>query len=180
MPASPARFHSPLWRRIARGVEGLLAPFQHVDDSLAAQALSPAGLALFRNMSTADRAHSLRVYQWLLEQGYEQPDLLTAGLLHDCGKAAATLSVWQRTLKVLLKRLAPAWWQRLSQPVAPGHWRYPFYVLAVHPQIGAEWAAEAGCSQLTCWLIANHEKAIPTQHPHAPLLTALQRADAVS
>ena len=174
------RYHSSLRRRIYRGVEGLLAPFRHVDDGPAADFLPPEALVLFQDMSTADRAHSLRVFQWLRQQGYEQPDLLAAGLLHDCGKAAANLSVWQRTLKVLLRKLAPHWWRALSAPVAPDHWRYPFYILADHARIGAEWATDAGCSEITCWLIANHEKDIPADHPHARLLRALQRADAAS
>ncbi len=174
------RYHSPFRRRVYRGVEGLLAPFQHVDDGPAIDFLAPEALALFQAMSTADRAHSLRVFHWLQQQGHEQPDLLTAGLIHDCGKAATNLSVWQRTLKVLLKKLAPRWWQTLSAQAAPDHWRYPFYILAEHARIGAEWAADAGCSEITCWLIANHEKTIPTDHPHAQLLWALQKADAAS
>ena len=167
-------------RRIYRGVEALLAPFRKVDNTPAQNFLSPAALALFHQMSTTDRAHSLRVYNWLLAQGYTQRDLLTAGLLHDCGKAAAKLSVTQRTLKVLLKKMAPGLWQQLSAPTTPERWRYPFFVLAEHARIGAEWAQEAGCSELTCWLIANHETYISPHHPRYQLLRALQNADAAS
>jgi len=172
--------HSPIRQRLRRGVEGLLAPFKKVDDSPAAAALSPAALALFLRMSTADRAHSLRVYHWLLDQGYGQDALLAAGLLHDCGKAAAKLAVWRRTLKVLLKKLTPGLWRKLSAPAEPDNWRYPFYILADHARIGAEWAQETGCSELTCWLIAHHESDLPCDHPRLALLRALQNADASS
>jgi hypothetical protein len=171
---------SPLRQRIYRGVEALLAPWRPVDDSLAAEVLPPPALALFRRMSNADRAHSLRVYDWLVAHGYEQEELLKAGLIHDCGKAAAHLAVWQRTLKVLLKKLAPAWWRKLAAPAAPDHWRYPFYILAEHARIGAAWAEEAGCPELTCWLIAHHETDLPCDHPRYELLLALQNADASS
>lgn len=180
MNTSHRRYWNIFYQRIYRGVDGLLAPFRHVDDSAAASVLSPAGLALFRRMSKADQAHSLRAYRWLQENGYEQEALLQAGLLHDCGKAAVRLAVWQRTLKVLMKTLAPAWWRRLSAPTTPQSWRYPFYVLATHAQIGAQWAQDAGCSELTCWLIAHHESRIPRQHPRYPLLRALQDADGAS
>jgi hypothetical protein len=180
MPAANPPHVTPIRQRLYRGVEGLLAPFRQVDDSPAAAFLTPEQLALFRRMSTADRAHSLRVYAWLQAHWPGNDDLLTAGLLHDCGKAAAHLAVWQRTLKVLMKKLAPARWRRLSAPTTPEDWRYPFYILAEHPRIGAEWAADAGCSQLTCWLIANHENDISPDHPDYPLLQALQQADASS
>ena len=177
---TPEQRPSPIRQRLYRGVDGLLAPFREVDDGPAAAVLSPAALALFRQMSAADRAHSLRVYQWLLARGYDQRELLAAGLIHDCGKAAARLAVWQRTLKVLLRKLAPGLWRRLSAPAAPDVWRYPFYILAEHARIGAEWAEEAGCPVLTCWLIANHENLISPDHPHYALQRALQDADASS
>ena len=183
MPVMSAARPSPATRfrqRLYRGVEGLLAPYRQVDDSPATAFLQPGPLVLFQRMSTADKAHSLRVYQWLREYGHTQDDLLTAGLLHDCGKAAAHLAVWQRTLKVLLKKLAPGQWRRLSQPTTPDDWRYPFFILAEHPQIGARWAEEAGCTPLTCWLIAHHEQEVLPNHPDYPLLQALQEADAAS
>ena len=180
MMRTPEQRPSPIRQRLYRGVDGLLAPFRRVDDGPAADVLPPAALALFRRMSAADRAHSPRVYRWLRDAGYEADDLLTAGLIHDCGKAAARLAVWQRTLKVVLKKLAPGQWRRLSAPAAPDSWRYPFYILAEHARIGAEWAEAAGCSELTCWLIAHHESIIPRDHPYYDLQWALQTADASS
>jgi hypothetical protein len=180
MNATPDRPHSPLQRRLHRGFEALFAPFRRVDNGPAEALLTPAAFNLFRQMSSADRSHSLRAYRWLVEHGYEQYELLVAGLLHDCGKAATHLTVWQRTLKVLLKRLAPSYWRRLSALADADNWRYPFYILAEHARIGAEWAEEAGCSELTCWLIAHHETDIPREHPRYDLLRALQDADAAS
>ena len=167
-------------RRIHRGLEGLFGPFQQVDETPARALLSPEALALFQRMSKADRAHSLRVYAWLKAHGYDQRDLLAAALLHDCGKAAARLAVWQRTLKVLLKRFAPGWWEKLAAPAPPESWRYPFHVLHAHSRIGAAWARAAGCSELTCWLIEQHEAPPSSIHPHADLLWALEFADAAS
>ncbi|HIQ12623.1 MAG TPA: HD domain-containing protein [Caldilineales bacterium] len=171
---------SPLRRRIQRGLEGLFGPFEQIDERPARELLSPEALALFQRMSAIDRAHSLRVHQWLVDRGYDQEELLTAALLHDCGKAAAPISVWQRTLKVLLKRFAPGWWKELAAPAPPDSWRYPFHVLHAHPRIGAAWAREAGCSELTCWLIEQHETPPSSIHPHADLLWALEFADATS
>lgn len=171
---------SPIIQRLRRGIDGLLAPWRQVDDASADAFLSPEALVLFRRMSAADQAHSLRVYAWLQARAPEQHDLLAAGLLHDCGKAATRLAVWQRTLKVLLHKLAPGLWCKLSAPAAPDSWRYSFYILAEHARIGADWAQAAGCSELTCWLIANHESKIDFDHARASLLQLLQDADASS
>ncbi len=171
---------SPLRRRILRGLEGLFAPFVRLNDQPAIELLSAEALLLFRKMSRVDQAHSLRVYRWLVQRGFQNQDLLVAALLHDCGKAAAKLSVWQRTLKVLLKGLSPNLWRTLAAPTPPASWRYPFFVLREHPRIGAEWAREAGCSDLACWLIAHHEETVSTDHPYADLLLALEYADAAS
>ncbi|MEZ4658257.1 MAG: hypothetical protein R2911_11850 [Caldilineaceae bacterium] len=48
-----------------------------------------------------------------------------------------------------------------------------------HPAIGAAWAAQAGCTEATCWLIAQHQnKNANTQNEHLlELLHALQWAD---
>ncbi len=176
---SASNAHASLRRRIHRGLESLFGPLGELDERPARELLPPDALALFQRMSREDRAHSLRVHAWLAAHGYDQPDLLTAALLHDCGKAAARLSVWQRTLKVLLKHLAPGWWRKLAAPAPPESWRYPFHVLQEHPRIGAQWARAAGCSELACWLIEHHESP-SSLHPHADLLWALTSADAAS
>jgi hypothetical protein len=148
--------------------------------------LTAASLDLFRSMDVKDQRHGLDVYNTLRRSGQNNPDLLAAALLHDVGKSAAWLSVWQRALIVLLERLAPGMLARVSQsarqpisePAGPGHgpegirewgdrgvwgregmraWIRPFAVHAWHPEIGARWAENAGCSPLTVTLIRRHK-----------------------
>jgi hypothetical protein len=51
--------------------------------------LTPGELALFDAMPPADRRHGLDVVARLKGLGAHDPDLLVAGLLHDCGKGPA-------------------------------------------------------------------------------------------
>jgi hypothetical protein len=48
--------------------------------------LTPRQLALFDAMPAADRRHGLDVVARLRALGAHDPDVLLAGLLHDCGK----------------------------------------------------------------------------------------------
>ena len=166
--------------RLQQGVRGLLSRFQRVDDEPARAYLAPDAWSLYARMDKTDRAHCLRVFGWLQDQDHDDPDLLTAALLHDSGKSTTSIGIWHRSTKVLLKRLAPDRWQSLSCPADSGSMRYPYYVLDVHPLLGSRMAAKAGCSKTVVWLIRYHETEPDKNDPRYPLMRALQDADAVN
>ena len=64
--------------------------------------------------------------------------------------------------------------------VLPKGWRRAFVVHAWHPEVGARWAQEAGCSALTVALIRRHQDRISDcQTKEDELLAMLQAADNV-
>lgn len=139
--------------------------------------LTPPQWALFLRMSPADRRHALAVYRALVAQGPQPYDLLVAALLHDVGKAAVPLSLWVRVAVVLLERFVPRLLDRLSEG-KPRGWRRPFAVYQNHAEVGAAWAAEAGCSPLTVDLIRrHHEPAERVVAENDCLLSKLREAD---
>jgi hypothetical protein len=79
-------------RRFTRYFTGRVSAAERRD--LAAR-LTPSQLALFDAMHHADQRHGLDVVTALRAAGHAQPELLLAGLLHDCGKGRG-LRVWQR------------------------------------------------------------------------------------
>ena len=151
--------------RVAQFFSGWRATVTAQDAALVEQVLAPVGskaAELFRRMPVDAQAHSLRVAKTLHADGLTQSDLTAAALLHDVGKVAADeagayLGLWLRGPIVLLE----AWWPdllaRLASPQPAAGLRYALFVQLTHPQIGAAWAKEAGCSPLTCWLIAHHQ-----------------------
>lgn len=169
--------------RIEQFCKGLQANLQAPDERLAEAVLSPAELTLFRRMPLDARRHSLDVLRTLQREGDVPHPLAVAALLHDVGKAAATergayLGLWLRGPIVLLEALAPGVLRRLAAPQPTWRLRYALFVQLHHAAIGAAWAQEAGCSELTCWLIAHHQDPSAEGDPERmALLARLQRAD---
>jgi len=146
----------------------------------AADILSPEARALFVQQAPQDQRHALDVYETLVARGHTDKDLLTAALLHDVGKAAARIPVWQRAIFVLAEHLAPSIVERAAHA---GTLRRQgvMTTYANHAEIGARWAEATGCSELAVELIRRHERPVDTRQTECErLLAALQAADNVS
>lgn len=132
---------------------------------------------LFQSMPRYDQQHALNVLHMLQTQGYTEPALLVAALLHDTGKTvqqSGALRLGHRVAVVLLRACWPDGLERLGRRKGGG-WRQPFYVQQHHAALGGELAREAGCSQLVVDLILHHEE--PPDEADTPLLAALKSAD---
>lgn len=144
--------------------------------------LSEPELALFQRHSPEDQRHSYRVFCTLRAAGHTQPDLLAAALLHDVGKIRLPLSIWERSLIVLVQFLLPRQAVAWGQGGANG-WRRPFVLKARHPAWGAEMARAAGSRPLTVSLIYYHQSTLSSPEVVAlsttevKLLGCLQWAD---
>jgi hypothetical protein len=130
-------------------------PLDDADRALLAAHLSPEARRLFATMSHADQRHSLDVYAALRARRHEEADLLTAALLHDCGKGAGRVRLWVRPPIVLLRACAPKLLDWLTCGPRPW-WRRPFYHAWRHAEVGADLAAAAGVSPGAVLLIRTH------------------------
>jgi hypothetical protein len=177
----------PSWQRapyrVGQFLRGLTASVSEAEQRQLDEWLAPAGVTLFTLLPLDAQRHSLNVLQTLLAAGYDVPDLTQAALLHDVGKIAADkagvrLHLWLRGPIVLTEWLAPETLVRQAVNDPSRGWRYALHVQLDHPAIGAAWAKDAGCSVLTCWLIAHHQdKTLPPSGLQRSLLAALQWAD---
>ena len=137
-------------------------------------------LELFERFSWSDQAHALRVLRLLQKEGHDDPDLLTAALLHDIGKTELTISVVDRCVIVLGSILLPnraEQWGMTAEP--PYRWSKPFVLKMRHAEWGAVLAEEVGSSPLAVQLIRRHqdEGVDPTKSDEDQLLAWLQSAD---
>ncbi len=164
-------------RRLRQGVRALFAFAQPVDYALVAEYLAPPLLARFRQMRRSEQLHSVRVLRTLLAQGDVAHDLAVAALLHDVGKSLYPLSLWQRSLPVIVRRISPRLLLRLSQGDPRVDWRRGFVVYVQHPAWSGELIRRGGGSDQAVWLAAHHADALTTWHDH-PLVRQLARLQA--
>lgn len=173
--------------RIHQGLSALAAFLLPVDVDAAAEVLTPRLLTVFERMARSEQVHGVRVMKALQAQGYDDPDLLTAALLHDAGKSRCRLTLPERVVIVLAEHIVPrrAWrWGELPPDADPcvsnGYgWRRPFIVKRQHPDWSAEKMLAAGASPLSVALACRHQERFdgePTTREDR-LLLLLQEAD---
>jgi hypothetical protein len=183
-----------LWRQLRSG------PLPEAAWAEVTATLSEAERALFARFSFSDQWHSYRVFCTLRAAGYTQFELLKAALLHDIGKTEMRLTIWDRTMIVVLGRLMPrraaGWggsgeWRAMGTSLASGEstirnrrsamgrWRRPFVVKQQHPEWGAAMVEAVGSRPLVVSLIRRHQDALPERlvSTEDQLLALLQWAD---
>ena len=140
--------------------------------------LTPAQIVLFQRLQPPEQAHAVRVMERLQAGGHDEPELLSAALLHDIGKILSPLAVWERVAIVLGRHFFPAAVRRWSQGTPRGLC-HPFVVAERHPAWGADLAAQAGAAARTVDLISRHQQPLsgPPRSPTERMLAELQRAD---
>jgi len=107
--------------------------------------LTPAELRLFARMPRYDQRHCLDVFDTLRAGGYDDPALLAAALLHDCGKVGddgRPIPLIYYGAFVVTQGLVPGVY-RWAARVGRGPLR-PFAVHAAHDQRSARMVAAAG------------------------------------
>jgi hypothetical protein len=133
--------------RLAQFFTAVTARLTAEEGALAAAVLRPAELRLFARMPPYDQRHCLDVYQLLLRGSYDDPLLLRAALLHDCGKVddrGRPIPLLYYGLFVVLKRVTPALYVWAAQNGrGPLH---PFAIHAAHDERSARMAEAAGSS----------------------------------
>ncbi len=150
-------------------------------DEDVAQNLDPRQQELFFQMLPMDQRHCLAVLRALRQAGHQDSSLLQAALIHDVGKSLGPVGIWHRVTAVLAKALSPRLWGRLDG--GPGSRLYPFRVHRHHAALGAELAAQVGCSPEVVWLVAHHEEDRSDGRARESMgarLAALQAADRIN
>lgn len=170
---------SGLWNRVKQFWRALFAPELTGAQRAELQSqLTPPEYALFCRFDRGEQWHSYQVMRTLKAAGHTEPDLLAAALLHDVGKTQSPLSLWDRSLIVMMMKAAPGKTAVWGQGALSG-WQRPFVVKAQHPEWGAQMTQAAGSTPLVVNLIRRHQDDLPETAVTAEdaLLRLLQWAD---
>ena len=143
--------------RIRQFVTRLPVRRRSVDDVTIRSVLPSAALELYRSMPVGDQVHGYQVLLSLRKAGAWPPAVEQAALLHDVGKASASLTLLHRALVVLLNWADASLVDRVASD-NPRSWRYPLYVQGHHAEIGADQCRQAGCLEGAVELVRYHER----------------------
>lgn len=141
----------------------------------ALQCLNEPMLHQFRILPVGDQQHLLAVHRRLVAVGADD-DTITAGLIHDVGKACAKcrITMLDRTLHVLLPKVAAGPYRQFARKeTAPG-WCRGLHRLANHAERGALAAEQAGYNARVIELVRCHEQG---GDPDDKQLMLLRQAD---
>lgn len=136
--------------------------------------LSGPAWLLFQKQSLPEQRHSLDVAQDLTSRAdsldpRQMRTLLTAALLHDCGKSRINIKIKHRVLAVLLSP-----WSDSLQARFASHSSTTALALSIHKKHacwGSDLAAQAGLDAAIQTLIIEHHS------PQEPLGKLLEQAD---
>ncbi|MSQ10073.1 MAG: spore coat protein [Dehalococcoidia bacterium] len=165
----PAGFRR--WRyRVLQFAKAFSRGLSTAEQAEAANVLSPALYAAFRHMKPGAQRHAFDVYSRLRQQGWDDADLLSAGLLHDVAKGR--LHVIHRVAWVLLGAASVSLRSWLARATPLGA-VLGLRVNYVHAEASAQQVQAAGGSHELVKLIREHYRVAPGD----PRLCALQQAD---
>jgi hypothetical protein len=163
-----------MYYRIHQFINAFFPCIDSTEIKWAVDNLSPEACSLFFRQSRSEQRHAINVAKSLMNDKnaythFDFQNLLTAALLHDCGKSVITIHLWHRVFIVLMQKMPQSIWSRLEQ--GPTFLALPLKIATLHAIWGENLAKKAGLNPDICLLIREHHT------PQTDLGRILERAD---
>lgn len=165
------------WQRLADLVGMRL---NQNDQAFVESYLNDAGQFLFKQMSTVDQRHAVRVARFIIQEasfrrGVDLERLVQAALLHDAGKVRGEIGWFCRLLVGIIRRMLPGSRHKWAKRDKSSRLRYALYVDVNHASRGAYMAESLGLDPEVASLIKRHHDENPGDND--PELSLLKTAD---
>jgi hypothetical protein len=148
-----------MFYRVHQFVQAFFPDIRITEIAELTEILSPQAKTLFLKQSRAEQRHALDVTKDLMS--YEDTllpndfhDLITAALLHDCGKTLLPIRLWQRVYIVMMQQMPQSLWDRLEK--GPKFLAGPLKTASYHALWGSNLAQNSGLNSRVCLLIREH------------------------
>lgn len=148
-----------MFYRVHQFVQAIFPKIDSSEVKWAMDNLSPEACSLFLKQARSEQRHALDVAKGITKYKHavsnsEFQNLLTAALLHDCGKSIVSIRLWHRVFIVLMQKMPQPFWTRLesSQTI----FALPLRIATQHASWGGCLAQKAGLNAEICLLIREH------------------------
>jgi Glycyl-tRNA synthetase, beta subunit len=163
-----------MFYRIQQFLKAVFPNINSSDIKWALDHLSPEASKLFLKQSWIEQRHAIDVAQNIINARLplsfsESKILITAALLHDCGKSMVTVRLWHRVFIVIMQKMHLSFWSRLEH--TNSFFSSPLKMASQHALWGENLAREAGLDSKVCLLIREHHS------PQTKLGKILAQAD---
>ncbi len=138
--------------RIKQFYRGLKAKVTPEDLQFLRSYLTAEETALFRRLRISEQRHCLNIAYDCLAEKEHSPLLIKAALLHDVGKTKSNLTLVNKALAVLVKKL------RIPGKILPVFLTKALYYKEQHPVIGAEILQRLGTEAPVIFLTRYHHR----------------------
>jgi len=148
-----------MFYRIHQFFRAIFPHLNQTDINWAMNHLSPEASELFLQQSQPEQRHAIDVANSIIKANtllsfHDFQNLITAALLHDCGKSLVSIRLWQRVYIVLMHNMPHFLWSRLER--GPSLFSIPLKIDKRHALWGEYLAKKAGMNSVVCLLIREH------------------------
>ncbi len=172
-----------IWHRLVQFCFGMFSFYTRADEAFARSFLKIEEMALFNQLPSFERKHSVRVAKRMLKIAHGRHDLderkiARLGLLHDIGKLAERNSIITKSILVIIRFFSPNFYNRLAEEGKRNPRFRRYYIHKHHGAVGAELLEKIGESSEIISIIAKHDPKLCPFGPEDPVeLKILQEAD---
>ncbi|MCU0641088.1 MAG: HD domain-containing protein [Candidatus Margulisbacteria bacterium] len=153
------------------------------DAAFVSSYLNSEEVALFNQLPTFEKKHSVIVAKKMLELALYNPELdprklAKLGLLHDIGKVLERSGIVTKSILVIVRFLFPWLYNWLAELGVRNRLFRAFFIHRHHGLVGAQLLAKIGVSSEFLMMIKKHDPRVEPFAPDDPIeLKILQQAD---